>query len=94
MNDLHGHAQGDSVICAVAKKRWQFTNSHRLIARYGGEEFILVTFDCDECQLFELSEALRHRGRADRRFGITMTVSGCCYAQVLFQIEGTIEKSR
>ncbi|MEZ9468936.1 diguanylate cyclase [Vibrio lentus] len=94
VNDLHGHAQGDSVICAVSKTLKQFTNNHRLIARYGGEEFILMTFDCDELQLFELSEALRHRVEQIEGLVSPVTVSaGRCYAQVLFQIEGTIEKA-
>ncbi|CAH6832954.1 GGDEF domain protein [Vibrio chagasii] len=94
VNDQYGHAEGDRVICAVADTLKHLSSKDRLIARYGGEEFILVTFDCDERQLFELSETLRKRIEQVQGVVSPVTVSaGCCYAQVLFQIEGTIEKA-
>lgn len=94
VNDQYGHAEGDKVICAVAQTLKYFVNNERLIARYGGEEFILVTFDCDERQLYELSEAIRHSVEQTQGLVSPVTISaGCCFAQVLFHIEGTIDKA-
>ncbi|MGF1800402.1 diguanylate cyclase [Vibrio gigantis] len=94
VNDQYGHAQGDLVICEVAKSLKRFVNRRRLIARYGGEEFILVTFDCDERELFELSEALRLR--IEQLQGLVSPVSisaGCCHTQALTDIETAIDKA-
>ncbi|MEZ8190773.1 diguanylate cyclase domain-containing protein [Vibrio sp. 1F279] len=94
VNDLHGHNEGDRVICAVAKVLKQFANENRLIARYGGEEFIFVTFDCNEYQLYELSEELRRSVEKIEGLVLPVTVSvGCRYANALFHIEGTIDQA-
>ncbi|MEZ8859986.1 diguanylate cyclase domain-containing protein [Vibrio sp. 10N.247.311.51] len=94
VNDQYGHAQGDRVICAVAKSLKRFVNRRRLIARYGGEEFILVTFDCDEHELFELSEALRLCVEQLQGLVSPVTISaGCCHAQALTDIETAIDKA-
>ncbi|MEZ9775434.1 diguanylate cyclase [Vibrio sp. 10N.261.51.F11] len=94
VNDQYGHAQGDRVICEVAKSLKRFVNRRRLIARYGGEEFILVTFDCDEHELFELSEALRLCVEQLQGLVSPVTISaGCCHAQALTDIETAIDKA-
>ena len=94
VNDQYGHAQGDLVICEVAKSLKRFVNRRRLIARYGGEEFILVTFDCDERELFELSEALRLRIEQLQGLVSPVTISaGCCHTQALTDIETAIDKA-
>ena len=94
VNDQFGHAQGDRVICAVAKSLKRFINRRRLIARYGGEEFILMTFDCEERELFELAEALRLCIEQLQGLVSTVTVSaGCCHAQALTDIEMAIDKA-
>lgn len=82
------------MICAVAKVLKQFANENRLIARYGGEEFIFVTFDCNEYQLYELSEELRRSVEKIEGLVLPVTVSvGCRYANALFHIEGTIDQT-
>ncbi|ULN65964.1 diguanylate cyclase [Vibrio gigantis] len=94
VNDQYGHAQGDLVICEVAKSLKRFVNRRRLIARYGGEEFILVTFDCDERELFELSEAVRLRIEQLQGLVSPVTISaGCCHTQALTDIETAIDKA-
>ncbi|KPL97262.1 sensor domain-containing diguanylate cyclase [Vibrio splendidus] len=94
VNDQYGHAQGDRVICEVAKSLKRFVNRRRLIARYGGEEFILVTFDCDERELFELSEELRRSVEQLQGLVSPVTISaGCCHDQALTDIETAIDKA-
>ena len=94
VNDQYGHAQGDRVICEVAKSLKRFVNRRRLIARYGGEEFILVTFDCDERELFELSEELRRSVEQLQGLVSPVTISaGCCHDRALTDIETAIDKA-
>ena len=94
VNDQYGHAQGDRVICEVAKSLKRFVNRRRLIARYGGEEFILVTFDCDERELFELSEELRRSVEQLQGLVLPVTISaGCCHARALTDIETAIDNA-
>lgn len=42
VNDLHGHAAGDSVLRAVAQKVTTGIRDSDLLARYGGEEFVVI----------------------------------------------------
>ncbi|MEZ9288489.1 diguanylate cyclase [Vibrio lentus] len=94
VNDQYGHAQGDRVICEVAKSLKRFVNRRRLIARYGGEEFILVTFDCDERELFELSEKLRRSVEQQQGLVSPVTISaGCCHDRAITDIETAIDKA-
>ncbi len=42
VNDLHGHAAGNAVICAVANRLRQVAPPKSIVARLGGDEFGLV----------------------------------------------------
>lgn len=46
VNDRHGHASGDKVLCHVAQVLRSCMRQHDMIARIGGEEFLLVMPDC------------------------------------------------
>ncbi len=41
VNDRHGHAGGDVVICEVARRINEAVRSHDLVVRWGGEEFLI-----------------------------------------------------
>lgn len=56
VNDRHGHASGDKVLCHVAQVLKSCLRQNDMIARIGGEEFLLVMPDCAP------SDA-RHRAR-------------------------------
>lgn len=47
INDMYGHAFGDSVLGSTAKywKKYYGCDKQKFIARYGGDEFILVSKD-------------------------------------------------
>jgi diguanylate cyclase (GGDEF)-like protein len=47
VNDEHGHAAGDAVLCRVARTLAKSARLTDVIARWGGEEFIAVV-SCDE----------------------------------------------
>src|SRR5262245_33477223 len=42
INDLHGHATGDEMLCAVASRLSEEAQPVGMVARLGGDEFILI----------------------------------------------------
>ena len=59
INDGHGHAVGDEIICAVAKVLIDTIEKIGFAGRYGGEEFLLILPDCDANAATEISEQIR-----------------------------------
>ena len=47
MNDVHGHAAGDKLICNTAKVLADSCRSTDIIARLGGDEFAILTVEND-----------------------------------------------
>ncbi len=45
VNDNHGHAVGDEIICAVGNALATLSREYDIVSRYGGEEFIQVLPD-------------------------------------------------
>lgn len=61
VNDLHGHAAGDSVLQLVASRlREVFPPTDHLV-RWGGEEFLAVTCDGSRARGPEIAERIRAR---------------------------------
>jgi diguanylate cyclase (GGDEF)-like protein len=50
INDNHGHACGDLVICKVAKTLQASFRAADIVARIGGDEFIVMTSNMDKAQ--------------------------------------------
>jgi diguanylate cyclase (GGDEF)-like protein len=48
VNDRHGHAVGDAVLCEVARRLQRTLRATDTVARLGGDEFVLVVEDADE----------------------------------------------
>ena len=42
INDSHGHLQGDSILCEIAKRTSRTVRRSDIVARYGGEEFVVI----------------------------------------------------
>lgn len=47
INDLHGHAEGDQVLVALASMLKSHFAGRGVAARYGGEEFVMLLPDCN-----------------------------------------------
>ena len=79
VNDTHGHAAGDAVLCHVVAVLHQHSRRIDVLGRTGGEEFALLLPDTGETEAVALAERLRQAVQAspvDRQgTAIAMTVS-------------------
>jgi diguanylate cyclase (GGDEF)-like protein len=63
VNDGHGHAAGDLVLCEVAKRLNGAVRGDDLVVRWGGEEFLVLTLQVPAEQAEQLAErVLGHVG--------------------------------
>lgn len=58
VNDGHGHAVGDRVICEVAQRLLDVTREQDLCARWGGDEFVVIVKDCDPRALLAIGDKI------------------------------------
>jgi diguanylate cyclase (GGDEF)-like protein len=59
INDRHGHAAGDNVLCEFSRTIREAIRPEDLFGRLGGEEFGLVLPDCSLEETTEIAERLR-----------------------------------
>lgn len=59
VNDIYGHAMGDSVLRETAHRIKAGIRPYDAVGRYGGEEFLIVTPGCDSSNVLIVSERLR-----------------------------------
>ncbi|MBE2241369.1 MAG: diguanylate cyclase [Burkholderiaceae bacterium] len=56
VNDGHGHAAGDLVLCEVAKRLNEAVRGDDLVVRWGGEEFLVLALKVPAAQAEQLAE--------------------------------------
>ncbi len=59
INDVHGHAAGDEVLCNVVRRCNELMRTSDAIGRYGGEEFVLVLPETPIAGATHVAERLR-----------------------------------
>jgi diguanylate cyclase (GGDEF)-like protein len=59
VNDTHGHAAGDAVICALADALTHATRRSDIVARMGGDEFAILLDQIDAAGLAEKAVSMR-----------------------------------
>jgi two-component system cell cycle response regulator len=59
VNDTHGHAIGDAVLCEVSKRLAAPMRVYDAIGRYGGEEFLIVLSACEAASAVDVAERVR-----------------------------------
>jgi diguanylate cyclase (GGDEF)-like protein len=59
INDHYGHATGDTVLCAVARRIRQSIRVIDILGRYGGDEFAILLPDATMEQSREIAERIR-----------------------------------
>ena len=66
VNDRHGHAAGDRVLCALAATLSEAAGDTCFVARHGGEEFVLLFYGLDKEAACRRLDAIR-RAQASRQ---------------------------
>ncbi len=59
INDSHGHAAGDAMLCAVAAAIASTVRASDLVVRTGGDEFALLLENCAAPDAFQIAGAVR-----------------------------------
>lgn len=59
VNDTHGHAVGDTVLKAFAKRAGSVLRKGDILARFGGEEFVLLLCNANRTQAAHVLQRLR-----------------------------------
>ena len=78
VNDRFGHAAGDRVLCAFARRAEDLLRDHDIIGRYGGEEFVAILPHSDLVGAWRVAERIREGLAGDTSLlpgGMTATVS-------------------
>jgi diguanylate cyclase (GGDEF)-like protein len=75
VNDEHGHAMGDEVICRVADVLRDHRGSTDIAGRYGGEEFCMAYLGVEITKAVEIAEKIRTTIAAPGFARIPVTVS-------------------
>ncbi|HEU4517483.1 MAG TPA: diguanylate cyclase, partial [Steroidobacteraceae bacterium] len=60
INDSYGHAVGDELLCAVARRLTDAVRNVDTVARLGGDEFALVIEDVDDVRRDLVVERIKH----------------------------------
>lgn len=63
VNDLHGHAAGDTVLRELARRLERVVRSSDLLGRWGGDEFIVVCPETDSVAAALVADKLVRRAR-------------------------------
>jgi diguanylate cyclase (GGDEF)-like protein len=69
VNDQHGHAAGDEVLCRVAEQLRLAVRPSDVVARIGGDEFVVLLSDVSEKQAHEVAARV-HRTLDEAHFSI------------------------
>lgn len=76
VNDTHGHAVGDEVLCQAAHTFKGMVRPYDSVGRYGGEEFLFVLPGCDRTATLKLGERLREEiSRVKVHENLQLTIS-------------------
>ena len=75
VNDLHGHGEGDKVLCALADQLQLSMRSSDLAVRYGGEEFVMWLPLADRTGASHAAQRVHDNVRQVQVAGKSITVS-------------------
>ena len=59
VNDTHGHAAGDAVLCEIVQRVLDVMRPYDAFGRFGGEEFLVIVPGCGETELRDVLERIR-----------------------------------
>ena len=76
VNDVHGHAVGDAVLCGVAERLLRVVRPSDTVARLGGDEFVVLAESAGESHLDALVARVRGAVEAALPVGTVEIVVG------------------
>ena len=85
INDSLGHAEGDALLSAVAKRLLSSVRETDTVARMGGDEFVIVMpdfksmEDVERCGALIVESAARPITIGNREINITISIGACIY---------------
>jgi diguanylate cyclase (GGDEF)-like protein len=59
VNDIYGHAAGDSVLKGLSRLLQQRLRTYDIVGRYGGDELVALMIDCDTDHSLAIMEEIR-----------------------------------
>jgi diguanylate cyclase (GGDEF)-like protein len=75
INDRHGHAAGDAVLRAVARRLSSCVGAFEPVYRLGGEEFLIILPGREEAAAAGIASRMREAVRRTPVRGVTVTIS-------------------
>jgi diguanylate cyclase (GGDEF)-like protein len=81
VNDRHGHAVGDAVLCEVASALQSVTRAQDFAARLGGDEFALLIAGAASCAAAAAARIMAEVDARMRRDGwaVTVSIGAACF---------------
>jgi diguanylate cyclase (GGDEF)-like protein len=81
VNDQHGHAVGDAVLCEVASALQTVTRAQDFVARLAGDEFALLIAGDRACAEAAATRLMAELGSRMRRDGwpVTVSIGAACF---------------
>ena len=82
VNDTHGHAAGDAVLCEIVQRVLGVMRPYDAFGRVGGEEFLVIVPGCGEKELRDVLERIRRAisrtpiVAAGHEVAVTMSLGG------------------
>ncbi len=98
VNDGHGHAVGDHLLCAVAERLRQHIRQHDVLARLGGDEFVLVAEGLQHARQAQelgakLLDALQAPLLPDRQALPLGLTAGCVFVEQAAPLEHLLQRA-
>jgi two-component system cell cycle response regulator len=88
INDTHGHAVGDAVLCEAARRMKCSVRIYDSVGRYGGEEFLFILPGCDAASAVTQAERLRRAITAHPIELSRLTISFTLSMGLVVRLEG------
>lgn len=91
INDVHGHAVGDRVLCVIARRLERCLRKNELVARMGGDEFTVLLADSPtpDAVAIKVAQILAVMAEPlDAEFG-ALKMPSCSIGVAVYPVDGT-----
>lgn len=89
VNDLHGHAVGDSLLQSVAGRLLKSVRATDTVARLGGDEFAVILLGVgDEGQITQIKQEIERNMRVPLNLGDITLAPSCSCGHAVYPLDG------